>query len=155
MGSFTTVATTINPNLAPSVYPVTWTEVLYTVTGLPVETNCKLAFRYYITNGGPTGANGNAIWIDALTINRTSLTTTSFLNSNFSIWPNPATNEINIANKSNATIHTIQISDINGRVIREANGSVDQISIADFNSGVYFIKITTDQGTGTTKIIKE
>ncbi len=155
LGSFTAVAATINPNLTPNVYPVTWTEVLYTVTGLPVETNCKLAFRYYITNGGPTGANGNAIWIDALTINRTLLTTNSFLNSNFSIWPNPAANEINMANKSNATIHAIQISDVHGRVIREVNGSANQISIADFNSGVYFIKITTDQGTLTTKIIKE
>ena len=155
LGSFTTVAATINPNLAPNVYPVTWTEVLYTVTGVPVETNCKLAFRYYVTNGGPTGSNGNAIWIDAVTINRTLLTTNSFLNSNFSIWPNPTANEINIANNSNATIHGIQISDINGRVIREVNGRTNQISIADFNSGIYFIKITTDQGIGTTKIIKE
>lgn len=155
LGSFTAVAATINPNLSPNVYPVTWTEVLYTVTGLPVETDCKLAFRYYITNGGPNGANGNAIWIDALTINRTLLTTNSFLNSNFSVWPNPTTNEINIANNSNAVIQAIHLTDINGRILREVNGNTDQISIADLNAGIYFIKITTDQGAGTTEIIKE
>ena len=155
LGSFTTVAATVNPNLTPSVYPVTWTEVLYTVEGLPTETECKLAFRYFVTNGGPTGANGNAIWIDALTINRTLLATSDFFKGNFTVWPTPASNVLNIANNSEVEIIAMQMTDINGRTVREVKGMTSQINIADLNAGVYFMKITTAQGTGTTKFIKK
>ncbi len=155
LGSFTTVVTTINPNLTPSVYPVTWTEVLYTVEGLPTATDCKLAFRYFVTNGGQTGANGNAIWIDALTINRELLATGEFFKGNFTIWPTPTSNVINVANNSNFDITAIQITDMNGRTVKEVKGMTSQINIADLNSGVYFMKITTAQGTGTTKVIKK
>jgi hypothetical protein len=154
LGSFTTIAATVNPNLTPSVYPVTWTEVLYTVEGLPTETECKLAFRYFVTNGGPTGANGNAIWIDALTINRTLLATSEFFKGNFTVWPTPASNVLNIANNSEVEIIAMQMTDINGRTVREVKGMTSQINMADLNAGVYFMKITTAQGTGTTKVIK-
>jgi hypothetical protein len=153
LGSFTTLGATVNPNLAPSVYPVTWTEVVYTVSGLTVATDCKLAFRYYVTNGGPTGANGNAIWIDALTINRV-LATDSFFKSNFAVSPNPASDVLNIANNSTSTITSIQITDMNGRTVKEVNGMVEQINISELNAGVYFLKINSNQGTGTSKIIK-
>ena len=154
LGSFTTVAVSVNPNLTASVYPVTWTEFLYTVTGLPNATDCKLAFRYYVTNGGPNGANGNAIWIDALTINRT-LSTDAFFKDNLEIYPNPTSNIININSKNNLKIEAIQITDMNGRIIKETKGATNTINTSEFKTGVYFLKITTNLGTGTTKIIKE
>lgn len=154
LGSFTAVAVSVNPNLAPNVYPVTWTEFTYTVTGLPDATDCKLAFRYYVTNGGPTGANGNAIWLDALTINRV-LSTDAFFKSNFSVFPNPTSNVLHITSISNKAIENIQITDINGRIVSKVNNNTDQINIGALNAGVYFLKITTEQGTGTTKIVKK
>ncbi len=154
LGSFTTLAASVNPNLTPSVYPVTWTEVLYTVSGLPTATNCKLAFRYYVTNGGPSGSNGNAIWIDALSINR-ALATDSFFKNNFAVTPNPASDVLNIANNATSTITSIQIADMNGRTVKEVKGMVEQISISELNAGVYFLKINSNQGTGSSKIIKK
>ncbi len=154
LGSFTTLAASVNPNLAPSVYPVTWTEVLYTVSGLPTATNCKLAFRYYVTNGGPSGSNGNAIWIDALSINRV-LSTDSFFKNNFAVSPNPASDVVNITNNATSTITSIQLTDMNGRTVKEVKGKVDQINISELNAGVYFLKINSNQGTGSSKIIKK
>lgn len=154
LGSFTTLAATVNPLLTPNVYPVVWTEVTYTVAGLSNATDCKLAFRYFVTNGGPTGANGNAIWVDALTINRV-LSTDIFFKNNFSVFPNPTSSSLNIENNSNIAINATQITDINGRVVKEIKGMTNQINISELNTGVYFLKITTDQGTGTTKIIKK
>lgn len=154
LGSFTTVAVTVNPTLAPNVYPVSWTEYTYTITDLPTATDCKLGFRYYVTNGGPTGANGNAIWLDALTINRV-LATDVFFKSNFLVYPNPAGSTINIDNKTNIGIDNIQITDINGRTVKQLDVTADAISIAELNSGVYFLKVTTEQGTGTARIVKK
>jgi len=153
LGSFTTLAVSVNPTLAPNLYPVTWTEFTYTVTGLPNATDCKLAFRYFVTNGGPNGANGNAIWIDALTINRT-LSTDSFFKDNLEIYPNPISNILNISTKTNLTIEAIQITDMNGRIIKETRQSTNTINTSELNTGVYFLRITTNQGAGTTKIIK-
>lgn len=155
LGSFTTLAITINPNLLPSVYPVTWTQYSYTVTGLSAATDCKIAFRYYVTNGGPNGANGNVIGVDAFSVDR-PLSTNDFFKGNFAVFPNPVNDVLNLTNSKNIAITATQITDINGRVVKEIKGNtVAQINISDLNAGVYFLKITTDQGVGTTKIIKK
>lgn len=154
LGSFTNLILSINPNLQPSVYPTTWTEFIYTVTGLPTETDCKLAFRYYVTNGGSGGTNGNAVGIDALTINRT-LSTDDFFRENFTSYPNPTSDILKIANNTHVNVTSIEVTDMNGRVVKQVKGMVDQISVAELNAGVYFLKIASDKGTGTTKIIKK
>lgn len=70
VGSFTTVCLTINPALAAGfVYPKTWTQYSYTVSGLSGLTPVKFAFRYYVTNGGPSGANSDIIGIDTFSVN--------------------------------------------------------------------------------------
>jgi len=35
------------------------------------------------------------------------------------------------------------------------NGTEGQISISDLSAGVYMMKVVTDQGTATKKVIKE
>ena len=154
LGSFTTLAVSINPTLVTGVYPVTWTLYTYTVTGIPTATDCKIAFRYYVTNGGPTGANGNVIGLDAVAVDR-PLSTDTFFKNNFSVYPNPAGNVININSISNTAINKIEISDAQGRLVKTINESTSSININELNSGVYFLKITTAQGIGTTKIIKK
>jgi hypothetical protein len=64
VGKFTTVLADINPNLATGGYPETWTKYTYTVQNLPGLMKKRVAFRYYVTGGGPSGANSNAIGID-------------------------------------------------------------------------------------------
>ena len=154
VGDFTTLAAEVNPDLELTGYPATWTQFSYTVTGLPDLTACKVAFRYYVTDGGPSGANSNIIAIDSFNVDR-PLATDSFFAQNFSAFPNPATNVLNIANKSNSAINSIQITDMNGRTVKQVKGMVEQINISELNAGVYFLKVTSNQGTGTTKIIKK
>lgn len=154
VGDFTTLAAEVNPDLELTVYPATWTQFSYTVSGLPDLTACKVAFRYFVTNGGPAGANSNIIAIDSFNVDR-PLATDSFFAQNFGVFPNPATNVLNIANKSNSAINSIQITDMNGRIVKDVKGMVEQINISELNAGVYFLKVTSSQGTGSTKIIKK
>ena len=44
---------------------------------------------------------------------------------------------------------------MNGRTVKEVKGMVEQISISELNAGVYFLKINSNQGTGSSKIIKK
>jgi subtilisin-like proprotein convertase family protein len=64
VGDFTTLLLDINPTLTGTGYPTVWTQQTATVAGLSAPTSGRLAFRYFVTNGGPTGANSDYIGID-------------------------------------------------------------------------------------------
>lgn len=82
------------------------------------------------------------------------LSADSFLDSNFTIYPNPVTDILNV--KSNTTFENLifELNDINGRTLY--NGSSDAINMSGFNAGIYVLNILQDGSTvGTKKIIKK
>ena len=75
----------------------------------------------------------------------------------FAVFPNPATNVINVNNKDNAPISSITFSDLNGRIVKQNafnNESQVQMNISELSSGVYMMNITSKEGTTTKKIVK-
>lgn len=64
VGDFTTLLLDINPTLVVGGYPLVWTQFTITISGLPGPTNGRVAFRYFVTNGGPGGANSDYIGVD-------------------------------------------------------------------------------------------
>lgn len=156
VGDFTTLALEINPTLSPTGYATTWTQYSYTVTGLSGPTSCKIALRYFVTSGGPAGANSDQIGVDQFSIDR-PLSTQDFFTNNFSMYPNPVNDILNIAAKNGTIIDAILIIDIHGRLINqleEIGSDLVQMNVADLNSGVYFVKVKSELGIGTVKFIK-
>jgi hypothetical protein len=124
---------------------------------MPLETACKLGFRYFVPNGGPTGTNSDQVGIDQFTIERQVLSTTDFFTTNFSIHPNPVTDVLYITSKNSAIIEMIEVVDVNGRLLKHtsvSNSNSTQINLSNLNSGVYFVKVQSELGVGTSKIIK-
>lgn len=70
VGSYTTLCTSVNPNLTVTGYPDTWTKITYVVAGLTGQVSCKFALRYHVPNGGPSGANSNYVGVDSFQIKR-------------------------------------------------------------------------------------
>jgi len=64
ISDFTTLLLDINPTYSSSGYPTEWTEYTATVTGIVTPTTGRFAFRYFVENGGPFGANSDYIGID-------------------------------------------------------------------------------------------
>ena len=64
VGDFTTLLLDINPTYTTTDYPNDWT--LFTIE-LPPGTG-RIAFRYFVENGGPSGANSDYIGIDRVVI---------------------------------------------------------------------------------------
>lgn len=64
VGSYTTLLQEVNPGLTVGGYPETWTQYTITLSGIGTNVDCRIAFRYWVTNGGPSGANSNFIGID-------------------------------------------------------------------------------------------
>jgi hypothetical protein len=67
VGTFTTLLLSINPILTTLDYPQVWTQYTITISGLSGATNGRIAFRYYVTDGGASGSNSNFIGIDSYT----------------------------------------------------------------------------------------
>lgn len=57
----------INPTLTTTGYPNVWTQYSITLSGITGSPKGRFAFRYFVTGGGPTGANSDYIGIDSVT----------------------------------------------------------------------------------------
>lgn len=127
-----------------------------------------VAFKIKTLLALPTGesfSNKATIYFDfeaPLTTN-TELTTIQALvnqefelNRNFTVYPNPVKNTLNIFSKNPLTISSITIYNSVGQLIQivtnPTNASMD---VSQLQSGVYFLKLSTDKGLESIKFIKE
>lgn len=64
VGDFINLLIDINPTYAIGGYPEAWTQFTANISGVPPGITGRLAFRYFVENGGPEGVNSNYIGID-------------------------------------------------------------------------------------------
>lgn len=87
----------------------------------------------------------------------TTLETQDFEFSNyFSLYPNPANDELNIIGKQNIELKTLTIYDILGQVVIAVPNakSGSKIDVSKLTSGIYFVKVKSDKGISSMKFIK-
>jgi hypothetical protein len=102
----------------------------------------------YIKNGEQFGLVANPDQLQSLSANSNSEV------RSIAPYPNPATNIVRY--NASSLIHALAIYDLSGKVQiqefgQDADGSVD---ISRLTSGVYILKLTTDQGISIGKIVK-
>jgi len=77
----------------------------------------------------------------------------------YNVYPNPATNAITIAMKDNSRgLDQIAITDLNGRTVKtfELNKENEiTLDISDVASGIYLMRITSQDAVETRKIVKK
>lgn len=76
--------------------------------------------------------------------------------NNFSFYPNPASNVLNINSENN--LEQVSITDMSGRTIKTINNSNTnqlKVDVADFKAGVYFIQVVSNGNSQVQKFIKE
>ena len=71
------------------------------------------------------------------------------------IAPNPTKGVVSVNGKS--TIHSIQLFDVQGRVLTTqiVNNSQSVLDVSNYTNGIYFVKVATEKGSKVEKIIKE
>jgi hypothetical protein len=72
-------------------------------------------------------------------------------NANISLYPNPASETINIT--CGEKINSIEVVDLLGKVVYQGNKTT--INVSTFARGNYFVRVQTDNGTITKKVIVE
>jgi Secretion system C-terminal sorting domain len=108
-------------------------------------------------SGTPTTNTGvSEIVFDNLTVKATAteglLGVTEIADATFGVTPNPARDFVTIT--TNDTLKSVELFDMNGRTVLVSEG-VNQINVSDLASGIYMMKVTSDKGTATKKLIVE
>lgn len=99
----------------------------------------------------PAPANGKIV-LDL--VENASASSEQFFAENFTLYPNPATDVLNISSKNGLEMKEIKITDLSGRVVITMN-NVTTINVSDLSAGTYLIDITTKEGKASSKFIKK
>jgi hypothetical protein len=71
------------------------------------------------------------------------------------IYPNPVIDVLFIKNNTGIKIERIAVYNILGKVVLRENNNFNNLNLSDLTSGILFVKIETENGIITKKIIKE
>ena len=84
-----------------------------------------------------------------------SLANATFSSSNFSFYPNPVKDVLNISNAQN--ISKVQVINLLGQemMVKTMNESQGQIDMSHLSTGTYLVKVTSEDQVRTIKVIKE
>ena len=149
----------------------TWTSPNHTVENVPgnsVETfgsgflgPIGSTFSYTFTIVGDNdyfcGVHGAFSMSGTITV-QNNLSVNDFkIGSNFNLYPNPANNILNVAFKNEIPNGTFEVYDMLGKQLLSQKlnyNKLASIDISNFNSGLYFIKVSHNGKSETKQFIK-
>ncbi len=112
----------------------------------------------YNRDGNPinddTNSNGIPDYLEATVT--LGVTPVNLNSDSIKVFPNPATNELNIQNDTEDTAAIIEIYAISGAKVKslKTNQALTSIAVGDLQSGIYFVKVTRNNQVGNYKFIK-
>jgi Secretion system C-terminal sorting domain len=76
------------------------------------------------------------------------------LNSKITVYPNPTQGNIVVKASIDYTIKNMTVYSVTGRLVKYFRNANNSLDISNLVNGIYFLKINTDKGTLTKKIVK-
>ena len=73
----------------------------------------------------------------------------------FTLYPNPVKNVLNINAKYGLEIQSLEIYNTIGQLVLVKPNYTQTIDVSNLKTGTYFVKVTTEKGSGSVKFIKE
>jgi hypothetical protein len=126
----------------------------------PTASNIPGSYNFdYITSNGVCPADTALVEVivdggcDWLSIGEEEL-------NEISVYPNPATNVINIVNPANTSALKIEIFDVNGRIVATDDNALENstegsVAIDHLETGIYTLRVYGENGQKTFKIVKK
>ena len=108
--------------------------------------------KYYDIVTTPTAAVRGEIY--AVLLAGQNLTNEVFSNNKISVYPNPATNILNISLEENTTIDRLTITDLSGKKILEQVGNAATVNIESLANGMYVLQVFANGNKMVNKFIK-
>ena len=149
-GNGTQFGTPIQIYIDPSTVDGSWHEATFDFTA--PQTN----LLFFMTKQSrEAGGPNNAARMDNLSITEKTLSIADLAQFNFTSYPNPAKDVINLSAAKN--INNIAIYNLLGQEVlsQELNSKTATLNVASFAKGVYVVKAHIEDAVGSYKFIKE
>ena len=123
----------------------------YTITGLTMDTQYEIQVQAVC-------ASGTSDWCTAITAQTTNVGIESWLSKSVILYPNPAKEVVNVQ----CTMNNVQsggelhLFDVYGKLLQivPITGETTQINVSGLANGMYFVRVTTEEGTVTKQFVK-
>ena len=131
---------------------------IHTITGLTENTT------YHIQVQAVCSMDEVSDWSNTLTVVTKSVGLDDYLFNYIKLYPNPANDMINVeCTMNDAAIEAIEVFDVYGKLIANVSaGTYDysslqttQINVSGLAAGMYFVRVTTEQGVATKSFVKK
>ncbi|GGB66148.1 hypothetical protein GCM10007424_02630 [Flavobacterium suaedae] len=162
-----TVTATLDITVGTAIGSENQTNILQTITTSVEDTYTERTVYFTPTESGiyyfgfhnnsPIASYPASLLLDNISLMDTPAGTANIENSQFTVFPNPANNVVNIVNANNILVNAVEVVDLNGRTVKSVKFdgvSEAQINISELSSGVYMMNINTDNGSVIKKIVK-
>lgn len=127
----------------------TLTQRTLNISAFAGQNNIYVAFRHYGVSDEFTMEID-----DVEVISSTTVSTDDFFKENFSLYPNPTSDVLNITSKTGIEFNAIKIVDLTGRIVKSEQNKTS-INVSDLASGTYLIEIFTNESKATSKFVKK
>lgn len=124
------------------------TPVLIRILQTYINTNDPISMYYMYDNFNVSAVN---------TPPTPTVSVADVLSNSFNLFPNPATNIINITNNDNHLVENITIHDTAGKLLKTEsfnNQKELQLNIESLTNGIYLLHIQTNKGIAIKKVVK-
>jgi hypothetical protein len=165
----------VGETVMDAIFPFnTGTTVNVTIPNTVTNGQTRLRVLLYVDDlyTGTNGPNGPVTPCTNVTINGTpevlavgetedytinivsNLSLDDFNQDQFSIYPNPSQNVVNIESKNNLIIESVKIVDLSGKLIIEKNQNTNQVDIENLSNGMYIVEVASEGRIYKKKLIK-
>ena len=98
--------------------------------------------------------NQNLLFLDNIVIEEV-LSSSSFDDNSFTAYPNPVKDVLNLSSAQN--ISDVAVYNLLGQqvLLLNLNANKGQVNMSSLASGTYLVKVNTENGVNTIKVIKE
>ncbi len=123
----------------------------YTITGLAPETQYEIQVQAVCSDGQTSD------WSPAVTATTLTGINEHLLNS-ISLYPNPAKDVVNVqCTMNNAQVKAIEVFDVYGKLLQTVSMTPETttINVSGLASGMYFVRVTTEEGAVTKSFVKK
>ena len=124
----------------------------YVITGLAAETTSEIEVQADCGNGNLSD------WCAPIHISTAYDGIESWLENSVSLYPNPAKEVVNVqCTMNNVQIETVEVFDVYGKLINTVvvTENPTRINVSGLANGMYFVRVTTEEGMVTKTFVKK
>jgi hypothetical protein len=123
----------------------------YTITNLNGDTD------YEIQVQADCGDDNVSDWSDFITVHTSNVGIVNWLENSVVLFPNPAREYVDIRIDGDVNVTLMEVFDVYGKLINTINviDNPTRINVNGLANGMYFVRVTTDNGMVTKTFVKK